>query len=177
MKNHNRKTGKSHRSYTILEDHEIKERCYEVRSSSIHNRGVFASRDISQEVRVIEYVGETISKKEAEIRAEDAMSASKQSGGGAVYLFTLDKKHDIDGAFPWNPARLINHSCEPNCEVEIVDKRIWVVSVREIKKGEELSFNYGFDLDDFENHPCRCGTNSCVGYILGEDYWKELKER
>jgi len=153
------------------------EKSYEVRESSIHNRGVFATSDISAGERIIEYIGEKISKAESERRANLAWERAQKTGGGAVYLFTLNKKHDIDGAFPWNPARLINHSCDPNCEVDIVKGRIWIYSLRDIESGEELSFNYGFDLECFEDHPCRCGTRRCVGFIAGEEYWPEMKKR
>jgi proteasome assembly chaperone (PAC2) family protein len=52
--------------------------------------------------------------------------------------------------------------------------RIWIYSLREIKKGEELTYNYGFELDTWEDHPCRCGKSNCVGYIVDRKYWKRL---
>ena len=54
-----------------------------------------------------------------------------------------------------NTARLVNHSCNPNCEAQIDDDlNIWLVATRDIENDEELSFNYGFGLDDFEKHLC-----------------------
>jgi len=47
--------------------------------------------------------------------------------------------------------------------------------VKKIKKGEEISYNYGYDIEEFEDHPCRCGTDSCVRYIVDKDHWPELK--
>ncbi len=147
---------------------------WEVRDSEIHGSGVFAAGAIWNGERVIEYCGEKITKEESERRGDLHWARSLETGGGAVYLFTLNKKYDVDGAFPWNPARLINHSCDPNCEVHIVKGRIWVVALMDIEDGTELSFNYGFDAEDYESHPCRCGKARCVGYIVGEDYWPDM---
>jgi hypothetical protein len=86
-----------------------------------------------------------------------------------TYIFTLNEVSDLDGKVSWNPARLINHSCEPNCDAEEDDReRIWIVSRRSIQRGEELSYNYGYDLKDFWSYPCRCGAANCVGYIVAE---------
>ena len=84
----------------------------------------------------------------------------------------------FDGNVDWNTARLVNHSCEPNCEAQInEDVGIWLVALREIEDGEELTFNYGFDLEDYRKHPCHCGSRKCVGYIVGEDYWPKLRRK
>jgi hypothetical protein len=146
-----------------------------VRQSSIHARGVFARRDIPYETKVIEYVGEKITKAESERRGLDLMNKASKTGGAAVYIFTLNKKYDLDGGQSWNPARLINHSCDPNCEAFITAGKIWIYAKRDIKKGEELTFNYGFDMETWEDHPCRCGSANCIGYILDEQYWPKLR--
>ncbi len=146
----------------------------EVRDSGIHGRGVFASRDIPKGTRVMEYLGEKITKAESERRAAAQMEAARR-GAGAVYIFELNKRHDIDGNFEWNTARLANHSCDPNCETVIDRGRIWVETLRDVFAGEELTYNYGYDLEDFEDHPCRCGAAGCVGFILAEEFWPELK--
>ena len=79
------------------------------------------------------------------------------------------KRQDLDGDFKWNTARLINHSCDPNCEVEGKGLEIWVTSIRFIKKGEELSYDYGFGFDqDYKQFPCKCGSKKCCGYIVRE---------
>jgi len=146
------------------------------RKSSIHGSGLFARTDIKKGTRIIEYVGEKITKKESYKRADQQLKKSSKSNDGAVYIFEIDDKHDIDGNVDWNPARLINHSCQPNCEATDEDGRIWIESIRKIKKGDELSYNYGYDLEHFEDHPCRCGTKNCVGYIVKPDEWKNLKK-
>ncbi|MCB1086440.1 MAG: SET domain-containing protein-lysine N-methyltransferase, partial [Verrucomicrobiae bacterium] len=121
-------------------------------------------------------VGEKITKAEYNRRGWAQLDRAKETGEAGVYLFVLNQRYDIDGNVPWNAARLINHSCEPNCEAQIVRGKIWIMALRDIRQGEELFFNYGFDLEDFELHPCGCGANSCVGFIAGEEYWKELKK-
>lgn len=150
----------------------------EVRRSPIHGSGVFAARNIPAGTQIIEYVGEVIGKKEAERRGNALWEATRESGDASVFLFILDGRYDLDGNFPWNDARLINHSCEPNCETEIdEEKRIWVIALRNIAKGEELFFDYNFDLEDYQDHPCLCGTESCLGYIVGAVYRKALKKK
>jgi len=149
----------------------------EVRGSEIHGRGVYATEDIPKETEVIEYVGEPINKEISEERAWDQYAKSEENGDAAVYIFTLDEKWDIDGNVPWNIARLINHSCDPNCEAWIVGRRIKIYSLRDIKKGEELTFDYGFDVECYEDHPCRCGSENCIGYIVSQDQWPELREK
>jgi uncharacterized protein len=144
--------------------------------SSIHGYGIYARKAIPKGTLVIEYVGEKISKAEAERRGPSLEEiAQKTRDQGAVYIFELNSRHDIDGNVPYNTARYINHSCDPNCETEIRRGRIWIVAIRDIAKGEELSYNYGYDLECFEDHLCRCGTNRCVGYIVAEDHWPKLK--
>ncbi len=149
----------------------------DVRNSEIHGRGVYASEDIEKETQIIEYIGEYVEKDESEKRAWDQAAVAEEMGDAAVYIFTLDKKWDIDGNVPWNNARLINHSCEPNCEAWIEEDQIFIYALRDIKKGEELTFDYGFDIECYEDHPCCCGSESCVGYIVSRDQWPELKEK
>ena len=149
----------------------------EARSSEIHGTGVYAIKDIPAGKKIIEYLGERIDKEESERRANAQMEHAEKTGDAAVYIFTLNKKWDLDGNMPWNTARLLNHSCAPNCEAWIEDKQIFLYSLREIAKGGELTFDYGFDIENYEDHPCLCGSEDCVGYIVGRDYWDELKKR
>lgn len=149
----------------------------EVRNSEIHGRGVYAAEDLEPETQIIEYIGEYINKEESEERAWAQAELAEKHGDAAVYIFTLDKKWDIDGNVPWNDARLINHSCDPNCEAWIEGDEIYIYSIKSIKKGEELTFDYGFDIDCFEDHPCMCGKPNCVGYIVSQEQWPELKKR
>ena len=145
-----------------------------VKRSSIHNRGIFAKHDIPYDSPIIEYVGEKITKAESRRRGDALMEKSKKTGCAAVYVFTLNKRYDIDGGKGRNPARYINHSCAPNCEAYIMRGRIWIYSLREIKAGEELTYNYGFDADTWDDHPCRCGSKRCIGYIVEEKQWPKL---
>ena len=148
------------------------------KKSSIHGYGIFAKTDIPKGIRVIEYVGEKITKAESNRRGPLLIQyAQKHHQAGAVYLFELNKKYDIDGHVAYNTAKYINHSCNPNCETDIIRGHIWIISLREIKKGEELLYNYGYDFETFEDHPCRCGADRCVGYIMNEDHWPKLKKR
>lgn len=149
----------------------------EVRGSEIHGRGVYATRDIPKETEVIEYVGEPVNKDISEDRAWDQYAKYEEHGDAAVYIFTLNDEWDIDGNVPWNTARLINHSCDPNCEAWIIGRRVYIYSLRDIREGEELTFDYGFDIECYEDHPCRCGSSNCVGYIVTQDQWPELHQR
>ena len=137
--------------------------------SRIHGTGGFARCDIPAGTYVIEYVGERIDKAEAAKRCE----------ADNRYIFTLDDTWDIDGDVSWNPPRFINHSCAPNCEAEVDEEagRIWIKALRDIKAGEELSFNYGYDVADYLDHPCRCGTSACVGYIVAEEHYAHVRQQ
>jgi len=149
----------------------------EVRGSGIHGRGVYTTCFIPRKTRIIEYVGELIDKKTSDRRGRSQHAKSMRTGDAAVYIFTLSKNHDIDGNVPWNVARLINHSCSPNCEAWIEGRRIYIHSLCDIPAGEELTFDYGFDVDCFEDHPCLCGKPECVGHIVSREQWPELKAR
>ena len=146
----------------------------EVRESRIHNKGVFAAKDIPRGTRIIEYVGEKVTKAQSSKLVTETIDNADHENG-AVYIFELNKRHDIDGNVPYNTARLINHSCDPNCEVEIIRGHIWIIAERNIKRGEEISYNYGYDFEDWEDHPCQCGSKNCIGWILAEDEWPKLK--
>ncbi len=137
-----------------------------VKKSGKHGRGVYAMAPIPKGVKVIEYLGKLVSVKDSDDIAEKQMQRAGKSGTGHVYLFTLNRKHDIDGNVPCNRARLINHSCDPNCEVQIIKGRIWILSRRPIGAGEELTYDYGFNMDSWQDHVCRCGTKKCLGYIV-----------
>ena len=66
---------------------------------------------------------------------------------------------------------LLNHSCAPNCEAELLDDRIWIIARRDIQPGEEITFNYGYDLENYRDYPCCCGSPHCVGYIVAEEFF------
>lgn len=149
----------------------------EVRGSEIHGRGVYATTFIPKETKIIEYVGELIDKSTSEKRGVSQHEHSRQTGDAAVYIFTLSRKYDLDGNVPWNTARLINHSCAPNCEAWMDGRKIFIHSLTDINPGDELTFDYGFDVDCYEDHPCRCGKEECIGYIVSRSQWDELAKR
>ncbi len=143
---------------------------YKIKKSKIDNRGLYAKRDIKDRTRIIEYKGKIVTKKHVEKNA-------KFDNEKAIYLFNINKKYDLDGDFKYNTARLINHSCDPNCEVFGTGLKVWVYAIRDIKKGEELSYDYGFSFDkDFKDFPCKCGSKKCVGYIIREESRWRLKK-
>ena len=145
---------------------------YKIKKSNIDNRGLYANRDIKDGTKIIEYKGKIVTKKKVE---ED----TKFDNDKAIYLFNLNKKYDLDGDFKFNTARLINHSCNPNCEVSGTGLKIWVYAIRDIKKDEELSYDYGFGYDEYyKDFPCRCGSKNCVGYIVREgSRWRIKKQK
>ena len=145
-------------------------------SSVIHGSGLYAQRGIPAGTEIIEYVGDRITKTEANRRDAARRERREAGGDGCVYLFELNKRYDIDGDVRWNTARLINHSCEPNCQPQNKRGHIWIVALRDIPAGAELSYDYGFDFEGWREHPCRCGTPSCVGYILKKSQrWRVRK--
>jgi len=135
-----------------------------LKGSLIHGMGGFARVDISAGDRVIEYVGRKIDKQESLLQCELDNPC----------IFHLVDQHDIDGNVEWNPARFLNHSCSPNSEAQEIDGRIWIIALRDIKAGEEITFNYNYDLQDYQEHPCRCGASNCVGYILAEEFFPSV---
>jgi hypothetical protein len=135
---------------------------YKVKKSNIDKRGLYASKNIKSGSKIIEYIGKLISKKETETNP-------KFNNEKDIYLFNLNNKYDLDGDYSWNTARLINHSCNPNCEVGGKGLKLWITAIKDIKKGEELSYDYGFGYDvDYKQFPCKCGSQNCVGYIVRE---------
>ena len=152
---------------------------WKVKKSPIHGYGVVATEEINKGTKIIEYKGEKITKKEGDRRSGLRIKRySNKSDKGIVYIFELNKKYDIDGTPHYNKARYINHSCEPNCEVEIVKGKIWISSIKKIKKGDELSYDYGYDFDedDYKDHICKCGKKKCIGYIISSDEWGNFKK-
>ncbi|MEO6750748.1 MAG: SET domain-containing protein-lysine N-methyltransferase [Chthoniobacteraceae bacterium] len=137
----------------------------EFRDSGIHGMGGFALCKIRKGTAIIEYVGEKITKAEAEVRV----------AADNPFIFCLDDEFDVDGDVTWNPARFLNHSCEPNAEAEIFGDQIWIMALRTIQPGEEITFNYSYDLENYEEHPCRCGAAKCVGYMVAEEFFPEVR--
>ena len=102
---------------------------FKIKKSKIDNNGLYASCNIKKGTRIIEYKGKVITRKQSE-------ESSKFDNSRAIYLFNLNKRFDLDGDFKFNTARLINHSCEPNCEVTGSGLKVWVYSIKDIKKND-----------------------------------------
>tara|TARA_B100001057_G_scaffold496532_1_gene598252 strand:+ start:752 stop:1234 length:483 start_codon:yes stop_codon:yes gene_type:complete len=152
---------------------------WEVKKSKIHANGVYATERIPKNTKIIEYIGEKVTRSEGDRRSEKRIKKYLRSKKtGSVYIFELNNKYDIDGSPKYNKARYINHSCKPNCEVEIKKGRIWIVSIKRINKGDELSYDYGyeFDEDDYKDHICKCGSSNCIGYIISSDDWSKYRK-
>ncbi len=142
-----------------------------VSDSSIHNKGIFAFKDIRKGIKVIQYTGKKIRKKDAEGIGE------RDKKNGTVCLFVLNRHFYIDGADSGSDAIYINHSCNPNCEILIENNDIWIVTLRKIKKGEELSFDYCFEHEIAINHPCKCGYHKCRKFIIDATDYKKFLNR
>jgi len=138
-----------------------------VGKSRIDGKGVFAAQAIKKGTRILEYIGEKISPQEA----------TQRIAQGNSYIFFFDAQYDIDGKTLKNTARYINHSCDPNCESDIIAGHIWILARRDIQEGEELSYDYGYELEGYEKRPCRCGAKNCCGYILDQEYWGLIKRK
>jgi len=145
---------------------------YKIKKSNIDNKGLYAAKNIKAKQIVIHYKGKLVTKKEVE-------KNPKFDNDKAIYLFNINNRYDLDGDFEYNDARLINHSCNPNCEVNGKGLKLWIFALRDIKKGEELSYDYGFGYDeDYKQFVCKCGAKKCVGYIVREgSRWRIKKSR
>ncbi len=147
---------------------------FKIKKSKIDKNGLYANRDIKKGTKIIEYKGKIISVKQSE-------TDPKFDNGRAIYLFNLNKRYDLDGDFKFNTARLINHSCDPNCEVFGSGLKVFVYAMKNIKKGDELSYDYGFSYDsDYKQFPCKCRSKNCIGFIVREgSRWriKRLKKK
>jgi len=143
-----------------------------VRHSPIHGTGVFAARDIAANEEIIEYAGRRITQAQAD--------AEYPEDDGHTFLYVLNDHWLIDAGVDGNDARWINHSCDPNCEVWLVESddgdpkkdRLVIESMRPIKAGEELTYDYGVAVDgpvtdaDRALWACKCGSPKCRGTML-----------
>lgn len=138
-----------------------------VRRSKIQGRGVYATRDIAEGERIIEYTGLLITNEEADGQTEDEGMRRHHT-----FLFGVDDEYTVDGARGGNEARFINHSCAPNCESVIEGRRVFIVALRDIGTGEEIAYDYWYTtdreytLEDLQRiYPCRCGAPACRGTL------------
>jgi hypothetical protein len=147
--------------------------CYpfELRPSPIHGLGAFATRPIPRGTRIIEYAGARLTPAEAHARYPDHDGAAHHT-----VLFAIDGEDGeeviVDASVDGNEARFINHSCDPNCDAVVDGGRLWIDAIRDIAPGEELAYDYAFELEERHTptakrrYPCTCGAATCRGTIL-----------
>jgi SET domain-containing protein len=128
----------------------------ERRPSRIHRWGVFATRAIPKNTRIVTYDGEKITNKESLKREARYL---KQ---GHIWCFKLNRLYVRDAGVGGNVARFINHSCEPNCYTRVIGDTIWIVAAKNIRKGDELTYDYC--TDGVGSIKCRC-TPGCKTMI------------
>lgn len=133
--------------------------------SRIEGWGVFAAEDIRAKEMIIEYMGEVIRPI-----TSDKREAYYDSKGIGCYMFEVEPGRIVDATLRGNRARYINHSCDPNCysrtvKVENDRRAICIFASRDIKRGEELCYNYKFPLDEEDRVECACGTKACTGFM------------
>jgi SET domain-containing protein len=145
----------------------MQSRFFDVRQSGIQGRGAFANQKIRKGQRIIEYTGERISNDEADARYDESSMKRHHT-----FLFTVTPRVVVDGAVNGNESIYINHSCDPNCEAVIEDRRIFIEAVRTIQPGEELVYDYQYERtgendDEMERfYKCLCGAPNCRGSIM-----------
>ncbi len=161
--------------------------------------GVRSTVDLRRGQFVDKYVGEVITAGEAgRRRARGGSGSNSNNNNKDVYLFALDKFSDagslderlrgppleVDGELLSGPTRFVNHSCDPNLRIfarvgDHADKHIHdlaLFAVRDIPKGEELTFDYVDGVQDEDNDAldpekqkdmtrCLCGSRNCRGYL------------
>ncbi len=138
-----------------------------VRTSRISGKGAFALRPIKKGEKLIEYVGERLTHKQSDERYDDDSMDEHHT-----FLFTISSRHVLDATVDGNDSRFINHSCDPNCEADITKGRIWISAIKDIAKGEELHYDYGYErsgdetAEDEQRYKCLCGTEKCRGSIM-----------
>ena len=146
----------------------------QVRRSGVHGKGVFALQDIAEGETLIEYVGEVISWDEAQDR-----HPHDPNDPNHTFYFHVNEDRVIDALHGGNSSRWINHSCDPNCEADEDNDRIFIKAIRNIKAGEELNYDYGLIIDEpytkklKAEYPCWCGSAHCRGTLLSP---KERKD-
>lgn len=143
---------------------------YIIRKSAIQGKGVFAAQTLKRGQTLVEYTGERISHHEAGRRYDDAKMRRHHT-----FLFTVSSRTCIDGGAGGNDARFFNHSCSPNCEAYVVRGRVFIRTKRAVNQGDELTYDYNYDLDgdigeeELRTYVCLCGSPRCRGTILGSE--------
>ena len=118
------------------------------RRSPISGWGVYAAEPIAKDSQIVEYKGQLISQAEAWRREQRYLPRER------IWIFTINDRLARDAAFGGNVARYINHSCRPNCYADLLGRHIWIFASRDIRKGEELTYDY--NTEGVAGIPCRC---------------------
>ncbi|MCA0242982.1 MAG: SET domain-containing protein-lysine N-methyltransferase [Proteobacteria bacterium] len=140
----------------------------QVRRSGVHGKGVYALQAIPAGETLIEYVGEIITWPEALRRHPH----DPQDPNHTFYFSLDDGSHVIDAKVGGNASRWINHACEPNCEADEEQGRVFIKALRDLHPGEELFYDYGLVIDERytpklkRDYECRCGSPHCRGTML-----------
>ena len=124
------------------------------RRSAISGWGVYATQPIPEDTRIVEYKGELVSQEEAWRREQRYLPRQR------IWLFTINTRWARDAAVGGNVARYINHACAPNCYTQVIGDTIWIRAARNIRKGEELTYDYSTDGEG--SIPCRCSPGCKV---------------
>lgn len=133
-----------------------------LRESRIHSCGCYTTAPIRKGARVVEYVGQRLSNEQADDLYDDVPM---------TYLFGLDSaNHVVDG---YGVAAFINHSCQPNCETDIISGRVWVIARRDITPGEELTYDYNL-FDGEDDAPCLCRALRCRGSMYSAAHLRKM---
>ncbi|MGH7639191.1 MAG: SET domain-containing protein [Gemmatimonadaceae bacterium] len=140
---------------------------FEIRESPIQGLGAFATRRIPAGTRLIEYSGERLTPEQADARYPEVPGERHHT-----FLFAIDDEWVVDAAVNGNDARWINHSCDPNCDAVVDDAKIWIETIRDVQPGEELAYDYAYELEERHTaeakrrYPCNCGAKRCRGTLL-----------
>ena len=119
--------------------------------------GVFVLEPVVTGARILEFVGPRVGRRVVE------RAAAAGDGDGFLQI----GEHEFY-ALSGGADDFVNHSCAPNCEVQVIRGHIWIVAFRDLAPGEELTYDYSFDYTEWRDHPCRCGAKECAGYIVGK---------
>jgi SET domain-containing protein len=144
---------------------------FEVRESPIEGRGVFATRTIPRGTCIGEYTGERLTEEEVDRRYDE-----DTGGRASTFLFQVSDSLYIDAEREGGEMRYVNHSCDPNCESEVVGTRVVIRAITTIPAGQELTYDYALELEEeplpsWERvYACRCGAATCRGTMLDPKY-------
>ena len=136
-----------------------------IRQSRIHSYGCYTTKRIRKGTLVVEYTGVQLSYEEADDLYDDFPN---------TYLFGLDGgKRIVDGC---GVAAFINHSCKPNCETDQIAGKMWIIALRDIEPGEELTYDYNL-YDGEDDAPCLCGAKRCRGSLYSAAHLRKQRKK